>query len=137
MDVTLKDVVFDAGTVTSRIEHYDGQVDTPETTCCSSRSITSLAAASSSGKAINRRGREPAKYPFATMTELRQHAEQNNLSIADVILANEMAIPGKTQDEVYAFIDKITGAMVAIGEVWSECAGRRLARTDQAAIQGR
>ena len=48
------------------------------------------------------------------MTELRQHAEQNNLTIADVILANEMAIPGRTQDEVYAFIDKITGAMVAI-----------------------
>src|SRR6476469_9704271 len=48
------------------------------------------------------------------MKELRQHAEQNNLSIAQVILANEMSIPGRTQEEVYAFIDKITGAMVAI-----------------------
>src|SRR5260370_40868433 len=54
------------------------------------------------------------KYPFATMKELRQHDEQNKLSIADVVLANEMSIPGRTQDEVYAFIDKITGAMVAI-----------------------
>ena len=54
------------------------------------------------------------KYPFATMKELRQHAEQNNLSIADVILANEMTIPGSSSDEVYAFIDKITNAMVAI-----------------------
>jgi L-serine dehydratase len=54
------------------------------------------------------------KYPFATMKELRQHAEQNNLSIAQVILANEMTIPGRSQEEVYAFIDKITGAMVAI-----------------------
>jgi L-serine dehydratase len=58
--------------------------------------------------------KNPPKYPFATMKELRQHAEQNNLSIADVILANEMAIPGRSEDEVYAFIDKITGAMVAI-----------------------
>ena len=48
------------------------------------------------------------------MKELRQHAEQNNLSIADVVLANEMSIPGRSEDEVYAFIDKITGAMVAI-----------------------
>jgi L-serine dehydratase len=54
------------------------------------------------------------KYPFATMKELRQHAEQNNLSIPQVILANEMSIPGRSQEEVYAFIDKITGAMVAI-----------------------
>jgi L-serine dehydratase len=29
------------------------------------------------------------------------------------MLANEMAIPGRTQDEVYAFIDKIVNAMVA------------------------
>ena len=54
------------------------------------------------------------KYPFATMKELRQHAEQNNLSIAQVILANETSISGKSEAEVYAFIDKITGAMVAI-----------------------
>jgi L-serine dehydratase len=58
--------------------------------------------------------KNPPKYPFATMRELRQHAEKDNLSIAEVILANEMAIPGRTEDEVYAFIDKITGAMVAI-----------------------
>ncbi len=58
--------------------------------------------------------KNPPKYPYATMKELRQHAEQNNLSIAQVILANEMAIPGRSQEEVYAFIDKITGAMVAI-----------------------
>jgi L-serine dehydratase len=54
------------------------------------------------------------KYPFATMKELRQHAEKNNLTIPQVILANEMTIRGRSQEEVYAFIDKITGAMVAI-----------------------
>ena len=54
------------------------------------------------------------KYPFATMKELRQHAEKNKLSIAQVILANEMSISGKSEQEVYAFVDKITGAMVAI-----------------------
>src|ERR1700751_2217732 len=58
--------------------------------------------------------KNPPKYPFATMKQLRQHAEQNNLSIPQVILANEMSIPGRSEEEVYAFIDKITGAMVAI-----------------------
>jgi L-serine dehydratase len=58
--------------------------------------------------------KNPPKYPYATMKELRQHAEQNNLTIPEVMLANEMAIPGRSEEEVYAFIDKITGAMVAI-----------------------
>jgi L-serine dehydratase len=58
--------------------------------------------------------KNPPKYPFSTMKELRQHAEQNNLSIADVVLANEMSIMGRSQEDVYAFVDKITGAMVAI-----------------------
>src|ERR1700756_5777630 len=58
--------------------------------------------------------KNPPKYPFATMKELRQHAEKNNLTIAQVILANEMSIPGRSEAEVYAFVDKITGAMVAI-----------------------
>ena len=38
----------------------------------------------------------PKGDPFATMKELRQHAEKNNLSIAQVILANEMSIPNRT-----------------------------------------
>jgi len=58
--------------------------------------------------------KNPPKYPFSTMKELRQHAEKNKLTIAQVILANEMAIAGRTEAEVYAFIDKITNAMVAI-----------------------
>jgi len=53
------------------------------------------------------------KYPFATMKELRAHAEKNNMSIADIMLANEMSIAGRTQEEVFAFVDKIVGAMVA------------------------
>jgi L-serine dehydratase len=53
------------------------------------------------------------KYPYATMKELRQHAEKNNLSIAQVIMANEVAISGKTEDQINAFLDKISGAMLA------------------------
>jgi L-serine dehydratase, iron-sulfur-dependent, single chain form len=53
------------------------------------------------------------KYPFATMKELRAHAENNKLSIAKVMLANEMSIAGRSEEEVYAFVDKIINAMAA------------------------
>src|SRR6476646_924715 len=53
------------------------------------------------------------KYPYATMKELRQHAEKNKLSIAQVIMANEIAVSGKTEEQINAFLDKITNAILA------------------------
>ena len=53
------------------------------------------------------------KYPYATMEQLRQHAEANNISIADVIIANEITVGGKNKDQINAFLDKIAGAMLA------------------------
>jgi L-serine dehydratase len=114
VNVTLKDVIFDA---------TEGSFPHPNTMTvklmAGNNVLLEQEYYSVGGGFIEWKGytppkKNPPKYPFATMKELRQHAEQNNLSIADVILANEMAIPGRSQDEVYAFIDKITGAMVAI-----------------------
>src|SRR5215813_684061 len=53
------------------------------------------------------------KYSFRTMKELRTHADNNKISIAKVMLANEMSIAGRTEEEVFAFVDKIINAMVA------------------------
>ncbi|MFL5240879.1 MAG: L-serine ammonia-lyase [Gemmataceae bacterium] len=53
------------------------------------------------------------KYPYATMKELRGHAEENKLSIAQVIMANEVAVSGKTEEQINAFLDKIANAMLA------------------------
>jgi len=53
------------------------------------------------------------KYLYSTMKELRQHAEKNNLSIAQVIMANEVAVSGKTEEQINAFLDKIANAMLA------------------------
>jgi L-serine dehydratase len=114
VNVTLKDVVFDA---------TEGNFPHPNTMTCKLMAgdtvILEQEYYSVGGGFIEWKGYKPPKkndpkYPFATMKELRQHAEQNNLSIAQVVLANEMSIPGRSQEEVYAFIDKITGAMVAI-----------------------
>jgi L-serine dehydratase len=57
--------------------------------------------------------KNPPKYPFSTMEELRAHADNNKISIAKIMLANEMSIAGRSEEEVYAFIDKIINAMVA------------------------
>ena len=114
VDVTLKDVVFDS---------VDGNFPHPNTMTVrlmgGNSPILEQEYYSVGGGFIEWKGYKPPKkdapkYPFATMKELRQYAEQNNISIADVVLANEMSIPGRSQEEVYAFIDKITGAMVAI-----------------------
>ena len=57
--------------------------------------------------------KNPPKYPFATMKELRAHADNNKTTIAKIMLANEMSIAGRSEAEVNAFVDKIINAMVA------------------------
>src|SRR4051812_214157 len=57
--------------------------------------------------------KNPPKYPYGSMKELRKHAEDNKLSIAQVVMANEVAVSGKTEEEINAFLDKIAGAMLA------------------------
>ena len=57
--------------------------------------------------------KNPPKYPFRTMKELRAHADRNDTTIAKIMLANEMSIAGRSEAEVYAFTDKIIDAMIA------------------------
>jgi L-serine dehydratase len=57
--------------------------------------------------------KNPPKYPFASMKELRAHADNNKITIAKVMLANEMSITGRSEEEVNAFVDTIINAMVA------------------------
>jgi L-serine dehydratase len=54
------------------------------------------------------------KYPYQTMKELLAHAEKNNLTIVQVFLANEVAVSGKSEADVRAFVDKIQNVMVGI-----------------------
>jgi len=57
--------------------------------------------------------KNPPKYPFATMKELRKYAEDNKTTIGKIVLANEMSISGKSEAEVYAWVDKVINAMLA------------------------
>ena len=54
------------------------------------------------------------KFPYSTMKELQAHAERNQLSVAQIAMANEVTISGKTETEVNAFLDEIATAMVNI-----------------------
>ena len=112
--VTLKDVVFDAvkgdfphpNTMTAKLMAGDKVLLEQE--------YYSVGGGFIEWKGYTPPKKNPPKFPFATMKELRAHAEKNKLTIAQVILANEMSISGKSEKEIYAFVDKITGAMVAI-----------------------
>ena len=112
-DVSLKDIIYDA---------QKGDWPHPNTMTCKllagkdvlmEQEYYSVGGGFIEWKGYTPPKKNPPKYPFSTMKELRQHAEKNNLTIAQVILANEMAIAGRSEEEVYAFIDKITNAMIA------------------------
>ncbi len=114
INVTLKDVIFDAvkgdfphpNTMTAKLMAGNTVIFEQE--------YYSVGGGFIEWKGYTAPKKNPPKYPYSTMKELRQHAETNKLTIARVILENEMAIAGRSEAEVYAFIDKITGAMVAI-----------------------
>lgn len=113
-DVSLKDVVYDAP---------KGDFPHPNTMTCKLMGgdtvLFELEYYSVGGGFIEWKGYQPPKkgqpkYPYATMKELQAHAQNNNLSIAQVVMANEVAVSGKSEAEVNAFIDKIATAMVNI-----------------------
>jgi L-serine dehydratase len=51
------------------------------------------------------------KYSYSTMAEVLAATKKDKLSLAQFAMANEMAVSGKSKDEIYAFLDKIMGAM--------------------------
>jgi L-serine dehydratase len=113
-NLSLADIVYDSP---------KGEFPHPNTMTCKllgagGKSIYELEYYSVGGGFIEWKGYQPPKknspkYPYATMKELRQHAEKNNLTIAQVMMANEVAISGRTEAEINAFLDKIAGAMLA------------------------
>jgi L-serine dehydratase len=112
--VSLKDIIYDAP---------KGNFPHPNTMTCKLMAgnavLHELEYYSVGGGFIEWKGYQPPKkgqpkYPYQTMRELRAHAESNKLSIAQVAMANEVAVSGKSEADINAFIDKITTAMVSI-----------------------
>ncbi|KAB0269139.1 L-serine ammonia-lyase [Microvirga brassicacearum] len=112
-NLSLADIIYDAP---------KGEFPHPNTMTCKlmagDKALSELEYYSVGGGFIEWKGYEPPKkgqpkYPYSTMKELRRHAETNNLSIADVVMANEVAVSGKSEEQINAFLDKIAGAMLA------------------------
>ena len=113
-NVSLKDVIYDAKT---------GDFPHPNTMTCKlmggTETLLEQEYYSVGGGFIEWKGYTPPKkgapkYPYQTMAELLKHADTAKLSIAQLVMANEVAVSGKTEAEINAFIDKVTTAMVNI-----------------------
>jgi L-serine dehydratase len=120
--VTLGDKVLNLSLANIIYDSVKGNFPHPNTMTCvllaGDKPIYQLEYYSVGGGFIEWKGYQPPKkgqpkYPYGTMKELRMHAEDNNLSIAQVMMANEIAVSGKTEAEINAFLDKIGGAMLA------------------------
>jgi L-serine dehydratase len=57
--------------------------------------------------------KNPPKYPYSTMADVLAHTNRDNITLAQLAYANELAIAGRDKAEVDAFLDKILGAMQA------------------------
>src|SRR6188472_37992 len=113
IDVSLKDIIYDAP---------KGEFKHPNTMTCKllagSEVLLEQEYYSVGGGFIEWKGYTPPKkntptYPFATMKELRAHADDNKTTIAKIMLANEMSIAGRSEADVYAWVDKVINAMLA------------------------
>jgi L-serine dehydratase len=114
LNASLKDIVYDAP---------KGNFPHPNTMTCKLMAgetvLHELEYYSVGGGFIEWKGYEPPKkgqpkYPYQTMAELQKHATDNKLSIAQVVMANEVAVSGKSEADINAFVEKIHTAMVNI-----------------------
>jgi L-serine dehydratase len=122
-DVKLGDKTFKASLKDIIYDETKGNFPHPNTMTCKlmggNEVLHELEYYSVGGGFIEWKGYQPPKkgqpkYPYQRMSELQKHAETNNLSIAQVVMANEIAVSGKSEAEINAFIDKVTTAMVNI-----------------------
>jgi L-serine dehydratase len=113
-NASLKDIVYDA---------TKGDFPHPNTMTCKlmggNETLYELEYYSVGGGFIEWKGYTPPKkgapkYPYSTIKEVQEHAEKNKLSVSQIVMANEVAVSGKSEAEVNAFIDKITTAMTNI-----------------------
>lgn len=113
-NVSLKDIIYDSA---------KGDFPHPNTMTCKllagDKVLLEQEYYSVGGGFIEWKGYKPPqkgapKYPYSRMNQLLTYAKDNNMSLADLLMANEIAVSGKSEAEINAFLDKISNAMVAI-----------------------
>jgi L-serine dehydratase len=57
--------------------------------------------------------KNPPKYPYERISQVLEHCKRDKISLAQLAMANDRAVSGRSEAEVNAFLDKILGAMDA------------------------
>ena len=137
LTLSLKDIVYDA---------TKGDFKHPNTMTCKlmagDQVVFEQEYYSVGGGFIEWKGYEPPKkgapkYPYATMKELLEHANKNKLSIAQIVMANEVSVSGKSEAEINAFADKIQTAMINIVNAGLKAEPENSARSHHAQDESR
>ena len=112
-NVSLNDIVYDAP---------KGDFHHPNTMTCKlmggDKTLLEQEYYSVGGGFIEWKGYQPPekhapKYPYSTMKEVVDACNKDHISVAQLAMANEVAVSGRSEAEINAFLDKILGAMNA------------------------
>src|SRR6476660_1690292 len=112
LDLSLKDIVFDA---TKGDFHHPNTMTAK--LLAGNESLYELEYYSVGGGFIEWKGYKPPdkgqpKYPFEHAGELKKYLIDDKIPLPQLLLANEMAISGKSEKDIWEFIDQVTEVMV-------------------------
>jgi L-serine dehydratase len=112
LDLTLKDVIFD---------ETKGNFHHPNTMTCKllagTETLYELEYYSVGGGFIEWKGytipdKGQPKYPFAFANELQKFIIDDHIPLGKILLENEMAISGKSEKEIWEFLDQVSEVMI-------------------------
>jgi L-serine dehydratase len=112
LDLTLKDVIFD---------ETKGNFHHPNTMTCKllggTETLYELEYYSVGGGFIEWKGytapdKGQPKYPFAYARELKKFIIDDHIPLGKLLLENEMAITGKSEKEIFEFLDQVSEVML-------------------------
>jgi L-serine dehydratase len=112
LNLTLKDVIFDA---------TKGDFYHPNTMTCvllaGNDTLYELEYYSVGGGFIEWKGyktpdKGQPKYPFAHARELKKYMIDDKIPLAKILLENEMAISGKSEKQIWEFLDQVSAVML-------------------------
>jgi L-serine dehydratase len=114
LNLTLKDIVFDA---------VKGDFHHPNTMTgklfAGNQTLYELEYYSVGGGFIEWKGYKPPdkgqpKYPFKLARELKKYLIDDKIPLAKILLENEMAISGKSEKQIWEFLDQVIEVMIRL-----------------------
>jgi len=112
LDLALKDVIFDA---TKGDFHHPNTMTAK--LVAGNETLYELEYYSVGGGFIEWKGYKPPekgqpKYPYEHANELKKYLIDDKIPLAELLLANELAISGKSEKEIWEFLDQVSEVMV-------------------------